>query len=66
MVMGSTDPHWDGRGGGGGPPPPGAGWGGGGEQSISAHVIKPIFVIALHTYIPLSLTFTEEKGETPS
>ena len=52
MVMGSTDPHWDGR--------------GGGEQSISAHVIKPIFVIALHTYIPLSLTFTEEKGETPS
>ena len=58
MVMGSTDPHWDGRGGGGG--------GGGREQSISAHVIKPIFVIALHTYIPLSLTFTEEKGETPS
>ena len=51
MVMGSTDPHWDGR---------------GREQSISAHVIKPIFVIALHTYIPLSLTFTEEKGETPS
>ena len=35
-------------------------------RSISAHVIKPIFVIALHTYIPLSLTFTEEKGETPS
>ena len=56
MVMGSTDPHWDGRGRGGG----------GREQSISAHVIKPIFVIALHTYIPLSLTFTEEKGETPS
>ena len=54
MVMGSTDPHWDGRG------------EGGRAQSISAHVIKPIFVIALHTYIPLSLTFTEEKGETPS
>ena len=58
-----------GGGGGGGPPRGGGGGGGGGggrEQSISAHVIKPIFVIALHTYIPLSLTFTEEKGETPS
>lgn len=44
----------------------GVGVGDGEEQSISAHVIKPIFVIALQTYIPLSLTFTEEKGEIPS
>ena len=35
-------------------------------QSISAHFNISVFTIALDTSAPLSLTFTEEKGDTPS
>ena len=37
-----------------------------GEQSASAHVNIPTSTIALHTPAPLSVTFSEEKGNTPS
>ena len=36
------------------------------EQSASAQVNIPTSTIALHTPVPLSLTLTEEKGDTPS
>ena len=38
----------------------------GGEQSVSAYVNILTSAIALHTLLPLSLTFSEEKGDTPS
>ena len=37
-----------------------------GKQSTSAHVKIPASTIPLHTAMPLSLTFTEEKSETTS
>ena len=36
------------------------------EQSASAQVNIPTSTIVLHTPVPLSLTLTEEKGDTPS
>ena len=36
------------------------------EQSVSAYVNIPTFTIALRTLASLSLTFSEEKGDTPS
>ena len=63
-------------GGGSSAPPiggaPGVGDGGGNqqlvaeEQSVLAYVNIPTSAIALHTVAPLSLTFSEEKGDTPS
>ena len=37
-----------------------------GKQSTSAHVKIPASTIPVHTAMPLSLTFTEEKSETTS
>ena len=36
------------------------------EQSVSAYVNIPTFTIALRTLASLSLTSSEEKGDTPS
>ena len=43
-----------------------SGGGGMGGQSASAHVNILESTIVLHTLVPLSLTFAEEKMKTPS